>query len=226
MAGPTLDQATALQTAYDHFNQKLFTGQLSNCMVTFSRNANIIAGYYSPAMWESETSEGQYKIAEIAINVNLMKHTDMVEFYLTLVHEMLHHWQEEAGTAGAEGYHNKEYAEAAWMLGLRIDNGNGGATGKSVTQTMVEGSAVEQAIRTLPESAIIPWESSELHLPDAENPGGGTEQMPKDPGKPETQPKGTRSKYSCPLCGLNAWAKPDVILICGKDSKTMVERKV
>ena len=25
----------------------------------------------------------------------------------------------------------------------------------------------------------------------------------------------SKTRYSCPTCGLNAWAKPDVSLICG-----------
>ena len=35
-------------------------------------------------------------------------------------------------------------------------------------------------------------------------------------GKGKTGGKaGVRTKYTCPNCGLNAWAKADVVLICG-----------
>jgi predicted RNA-binding Zn-ribbon protein involved in translation (DUF1610 family) len=27
---------------------------------------------------------------------------------------------------------------------------------------------------------------------------------------------GVRTKYTCPNCGLNAWAKPEVVLLCGE----------
>ena len=32
----------------------------------------------------------------------------------------------------------------------------------------------------------------------------------KSPGK-----SGVRTKYTCPACGVNAWAKPDTVLRCG-----------
>ncbi|EEQ3455540.1 SprT family zinc-dependent metalloprotease [Escherichia coli] len=34
--------------------------------------------------------------------------------------------------------------------------------------------------------------------------------------KPPTKGTGTRSKFTCPGCGLNAWAKPSAVLVCGE----------
>ena len=34
--------------------------------------------------------------------------------------------------------------------------------------------------------------------------------------KPPVKGTGTRTKFSCPECGLNAWAKPSAVLICGE----------
>ncbi|EEE1944776.1 TPA: SprT-like domain-containing protein [Escherichia coli] len=34
--------------------------------------------------------------------------------------------------------------------------------------------------------------------------------------KPPTKGTGTRSKFTCPRCGLNAWAKPSAVLVCGE----------
>lgn len=220
---PTLEQSQALQEAFDHFNITLFEGHLPKCMVAFSRNANIIAGYYSPEMWEQEGQEGPVRIAEIAINVNIMKHTDLVTFYMTLIHEMLHHWQYSFGSPGTEGYHNKEYASMAHDLGLLLSNGEGGYTGKMITQKLIEGSLVEKAIRSLPDAAIIPWEASELHLP-GEGGSGGSSAGPANNEDPMPKPKGTRSKYTCPVCGLNAWAKPGALIMCGTDSRFMIEQ--
>ncbi len=31
----------------------------------------------------------------------------------------------------------------------------------------------------------------------------------------------SKTKYTCPVCGLNAWAKPGVILICGECSEEL-----
>ena len=30
-----------------------------------------------------------------------------------------------------------------------------------------------------------------------------------------TRQAASKTRYSCPSCGLNAWAKPDVVLVCG-----------
>lgn len=43
--------------------------------------------------------------------------------------------------------------------------------------------------------------------------------------KPEGLPPraGRRSRYTCPGCDLNAWAKPGVKLICGECESVMEE---
>lgn len=33
--------------------------------------------------------------------------------------------------------------------------------------------------------------------------------------KPPVKETGTRTKFTCPTCGLNAWAKPSASLVCG-----------
>lgn len=40
--------------------------------------------------------------------------------------------------------------------------------------------------------------------------------------RPIPRAKGTRSKFCCISCGLNAWAKPTALLICGTCNKTMI----
>lgn len=34
--------------------------------------------------------------------------------------------------------------------------------------------------------------------------------------KPPIKGTGTRMKFTCPECGLNAWAKPSAVLLCGE----------
>ena len=42
------------------------------------------------------------------------------------------------------------------------------------------------------------------------------------PGQGKTERKaGVRTKYTCPHCGLNAWAKADVVLLCGACEVTL-----
>jgi hypothetical protein len=40
-------------------------------------------------------------------------------------------------------------------------------------------------------------------------------------GKKEPKPKNGRIKYTCSSCNLNAWAKPDISLICGQCQETL-----
>ena len=37
----------------------------------------------------------------------------------------------------------------------------------------------------------------------------------EEAGKGKPGKKATRQKYTCPDCGLNAWAKPEITLVCG-----------
>ena len=38
-------------------------------------------------------------------------------------------------------------------------------------------------------------------------------------------PTNTRAKYTCPRCGLNAWAKPKIVLLCGTCRVTLRARR-
>jgi predicted RNA-binding Zn-ribbon protein involved in translation (DUF1610 family) len=35
-------------------------------------------------------------------------------------------------------------------------------------------------------------------------------------------PNNTRTKFTCPQCGLNAWAKPDAKLLCGSCNQPLM----
>src|SRR5437016_2105262 len=35
----------------------------------------------------------------------------------------------------------------------------------------------------------------------------------------------SKTKYTCPTCGLNAWAKPDVPLVCGECEEHLVAKE-
>lgn len=227
---PTLEQSKALQTAFDHFNEFLFQSQLPPCMVTFSRNANIIGGYYAADMWEQHTDSGEsVKIPEIAINANIMKSSGLVNLYCHLAHEMVHHWQSSFGSPGSEGYHNEEWAMKSVLIGLEPKSEHGNRTGKRIVTTLIEGSPLEVAIRTMPVEGVVMWETPELNLPSG-HPDAVPVPVPvptaPEPFEPSAESKrGVRSKYTCPVCGLNAWAKPGAQLQCFKDTKLMVEAK-
>ncbi len=37
-----------------------------------------------------------------------------------------------------------------------------------------------------------------------------------------TKKRASKTKYTCPVCGLNAWAKPDALLLCGECHESML----
>ena len=228
MSDPAVAQSKALQAAYNHLNNELFTPPLVPCMLTFSRNANVIGGYYSPRQWGKEEDGNQPAVvlAEIAVNINLMSQRTLLQLYITLAHEMVHHWQFIFGTPApmSEG-HNDEWSLKAYEIGLLPFGPNGETTGPLIDTKLIEGSKLERVLREMPEEAILPWSAAELHLPDAPGGGSGTGSgRPATDGAAKPKPRGTRSKYSCPICGMNAWAKPGLGLMCGRDSKFLVEQ--
>lgn len=59
--------------------------------------------------------------SEIAINRKYLSHREPWQILGTLLHELLHAWQEDYGKAGKNNYHNKQFREKARSLGLIID---------------------------------------------------------------------------------------------------------
>ena len=97
----------------------------------------------------------------------------------------------------------------------------GRQTGQKMTHYIEDGGRFQKAYRDLAASGhYILWAA-----------------VPYDPGSSEVKKKGgggktakglvalekrsSKSKYTCCECGLNAWAKPNVKLICGVCDVTM-----
>jgi hypothetical protein len=79
---------------------------------------------------------------------------------------------------------------------------NGKRTGQSVSHYIIAGGRFDRAAdELLSEGFRLTWQSFRL---SAQGKG-----------------KGSKVKYTCGACGLNAWAKPDVHLVCGACMETM-----
>lgn len=119
---------------------------------------------------------------------------------------MVHHWHQEFGTPGKNGYHNQEWADKMIELGLQpvsIDK-PGGVTGRKVTHEIVADGPFEKACDAfLAEGYLVTWQTLP-HLKGA-----------KDPKK-------NKVKYICPQCEAKAWGKPDLYIKCG-DCDTAME---
>ncbi len=199
MSTPTEQAYTELQHAYDFFNTRLFDGHLPPCLITMQRK-NRTYGYFSGERWNDQAGA---VTDEIALNPAHFATRSTEEVLSTLAHEMVHLWQHHCGTPSRSAYHNREWAAKMDAIGLcPSDTGKlgGKRTGQHMSHYVIEGGAYAQACAELiNQGFVISWRDRARE--DA--PG-------KTPGK-----AGVRTKYTCPDCGLNAWAKSDVVLLCG-----------
>jgi predicted SprT family Zn-dependent metalloprotease len=187
----------AFQRAYDFFNAELFGSTLPDVLVTLQRKART-KGYFSPERFMgraiSETAH------ELALNPDHFGRSER-EILSTLVHEMCHVWQKVHGKEPRRNYHDRQWAAKMKEIGLHpSDTGEPGGkeTGQSVTHYIIEGGPFAEAFKRLEATGFkLRWQS-----------------LAADPERKKKAM--TRAKYSCPGCGLNAWAKPGALLICGE----------
>lgn len=57
---------------------------------------------------------------EIALDEQHVRHSPRWQVYGTLLHELLHSWQQRHGRPGRRNYHNREFRDAARRLGLQV----------------------------------------------------------------------------------------------------------
>ena len=228
MSLPLIEQSQAYNGAFDWFNEKLFDGQLPRPMLCLTRNANVIGGYFNKAKWHDEAGNS---VHEIAINANMMEQGNIVELMHTLIHEMIHLKQEVVGKPSRHGYHNSEYADWAENMGLHCkDMKTGKRTGHMIATKIEDGGKAAKAIALLPDEHIFPWMAVSTGEDGNESGGGGTGTGEGSgggtrggDGSEPPRRSGARSKFTCAICGLNAWAKPGAKLVCGECDKALIE---
>lgn len=198
MNTPTDETYTEFQQAYNFFNSKLFGGRLPQCLITLQRHARTY-GYFSPKRF-SRYNETDLVTDEIAMNPEHFIGRDIQDILSTLVHEMVHLQQEHFGRPSRRSYHNHQWADMMRAVGLiPSDTGKEGGrpVGQRVSHYIERGGLFECACQELLKGGFtISWVDR------------------NKAGDPNPAPTG-RIKYRCNSCGLNAWAKPSISLICG-----------
>ena len=194
-----LGDCLTFERAYEWFNEKLFDNALPQSLLTFQRKGHT-RGYFATNSFQNRTN-GE-TVHEIALNPDEFHGRTDKEILSTLVHEMTHCWQTTTGTPSRRGYHNKQWGEKMEYVGLTPTNtGNTGGkkTGQHMTHVITDGGRFDTRANELLASGFhLNWQSLTR-------------------GSAAKGIRGTRNKikYTCPTCGLNAWAKPHAHLICG-----------
>jgi predicted SprT family Zn-dependent metalloprotease len=198
--GITAAAYTSLQSAWDHFNATLWSGQLRDCLITLQRHKGAY-GYFHGKRFRSLTIAGEER-DEIALNPAGFLGRSSEDILSTLVHEMAHAWQQQHGTPSRGGYHNAQWAAEMRRIGLRPVSigkpGGGNGTGRRGTHEIEPEGMFRRACREL--------------LADR-RPLLYHDQMESAEAKKK---KASKTKYTCPKCGANAWAKPQTKLTCGE----------
>lgn len=198
---PTQDTYHQLEKAYTYFNRKLFASALPQCVMTLHRKKGA-TGYFWGDTWKQR--DGEKLTDEIALNPETFRDRTTQDVLSTLVHEMCHLQQHHFGKPSRNGYHNKEWAKLMKAVGLvPSDSGQPGGkrTGQHVSHYVddeINGGFKNACAQLLAQGFSIPWQA-----------------MTRD-DELARKKAASKSKYTCPDCGLNAWAKPDVFLLCGK----------
>lgn len=202
-------QWDALRGAFDHFNQELFDGTLPSVMLNFSRQAKCL-GFFAPNRWYDAGDGETVAVAhEISLNPSHLRERDLRSTYSTLVHEMVHLWQEDQGKKKSKrGYHNNEWADKMESVGLiptATGLPGGKRTGHSMTHMVLDGGAYDRAFQSLGDEYKLPWLCEEPMKADRK------------------KPKKSKIKYECPECEeARAWAKPGAKIKCGDCDVLMV----
>jgi hypothetical protein len=221
--GLTAVEYRTLQGAYDYFAVVLFDGSLPQVLITLQRHHRAL-GYFSAKRFQSRGQVCQL-IHEVALNPDGFTGNTDEQILSTLVHEMAHVWQEENGHPGRGRYHNREWALKMCSIGLMPSSTGrprGAVTGDSMSHYILADGKFAAACKSFLSQYRLIWESAAVGANDFSgygSPNGDEAREKNAPGGadlngPSVVTRQTRTKFTCPNCGLNVWAKPDARIDC------------
>ena len=205
---PTEQMYGQLELRFRYFNRELFDGRLSPVMWRLSGKQQTL-GYYKARSMENR---GGVIVGEIGINPAHFEQLGDEEVCKIIVQTMVCHYRETegrrlTGKGISPGYTDRLQADLLESLGLRPRGTDGKRTGYRVTVDVIARGPFDMAYREL---AI-----SERRLEWRDH----VERLCKESAVP---PSSDRIKFTCPACGLNAWAKPSAQLGCRPCGLAMV----
>jgi SprT-like family len=194
----TLTEYKGWQGAYAFFNERLF----ADCplgdqvMIVLQRHAHS-KGHYAHGRYGGRASKDE--AAELCLNPDAFVDRTDEQILSTLVHEMVHRWQQLYGKVPSRGYHDKQWAAKMESVGLMPSTTGavgGKRTGKNCTHYILPEGRFSGAYAVLAASGFkLHWQSSIVR------------------GKDKAPP--SKVKFTCPSCFSNVWGKPNTKVTCG-----------
>ncbi len=227
---PTIEAYEALECAFDFFNIHIFKRSfdvvLPHVMLTMPKSRRY-QGYFQQDNWQSDSAR-DLQASEIALNPRFFG--SQCEVCQTLVHEMVHLGQTECpdifGHPSPRGYHNKNFAKSMIAIGLMPSSTGkpgGKMTGIAMSDYVIHGGLFARSYERFVQSGYaIRWSSETLENKiDAEDGSTTTD----DTERERKLKQRSKTKYTCSVCGLNAWAKPQAKLACVNCTVVMQENQ-
>ena len=195
--GATEIQYHMLGDLFYHYNEELFNGLLSDCMISINNHIKHTS-FFKTLNWRNTVNETDPLIHEITLNPKLLG-TDDINWHMELVHLMVHLWQHENGNPTRNGYHNRQWAKKMEEIGLMpSSNGmcGGNKTGQEISQYSIPKGLFIESYNNCQEK-LIKYVTNVF--------------------SDETTSKWkSQIKFTCTCCGDNAWGKPGLKLLCKK----------
>ena len=204
MSQITAQEYNNLAHAFAHFNKELFNGELPDCLITLKRDQPKRLGHYQSMVVRNRTDHRATD--EISLNLVSFPSRSDIEILSTLVHEMVHLWQEHLADAPRKAYHDKQWGRKMKEIGLYPSSTSapgGKETGQQMSHYIIPDHLFDTACQALLASGYkLNWQM-EIEQPE---------------GK---EKKKTRLKFTCPACEQKAWAKPGARLVCADCMETL-----
>jgi predicted SprT family Zn-dependent metalloprotease len=204
---PTVAQFRAYQAAWDYFNRVLFGGELRPCLLVFRDGrpvkGGVVLGHFAWDRWENAGGELCH---EISLNPQCLKRP-IEETFGTLVHEMVHQWQQDHGRPPRAGYHDRQWAAKMAEVGLvasATGEPGGKPTGQRMTHYPAPGGPFLRAVERMPASVKLPWVT-----------GGSVSRAKAGPEAEKRAKKKNKVRYTCPGCDAHVWGKAGLAIACG-----------
>ena len=153
------------------------------------------------------TRDGEEVTDEIALNPAHFRSRTTRESLSTLAHEMCHLEQDHFGNPSRKAYHNREWA--GMMKANRPHSERYRPARRQGNRA--EGKPLHRGRRAF-DRACAELEKSGFAVRYVEL--WGDEQARK-------KKAASKTKYTCPACGLNAWGKPEIHIVCGDCDERM-----